>query len=86
MTQILPTITKAVIYCRVSSRAQEQEGHGLESQQSRCEKYAADKGLEVVAVFPDVVMGGGDFMQRPGMLGLLALPRCPPRRALHDHL
>ncbi len=72
MNRILPTITKAIIYCRVSSRAQEQDGHGLESQQSRCESYAAAKGLEVVAVFPDTKTGGGDFMQRPGMRALLA--------------
>ncbi len=63
---------KAVIYCRVSSRAQEAEGHGLESQETRCRQHAAQKGYEIVAVFPDTISGGGDFMQRPGMVSLLA--------------
>ncbi|WP_187432190.1 hypothetical protein ROLI_013180 [Roseobacter fucihabitans] len=66
------TPQKALIYARVSSRAQSLEGHGLQSQESRCRDYAAAKDYEVVAAFPDTIMGGGDFMQRPGMKALLA--------------
>ncbi|MGH1414828.1 MAG: recombinase family protein [Pelagimonas sp.] len=69
---------KAVIYCRVSSRAQETEGHGLESQETRCRQYAAAKGYEVVATFPDTISGGGDFMKRPGMVALLAFLDAQP--------
>lgn len=47
-------------------------GHGLESQESRCRAYANQNGLEVAAVFPDDVSGGGDFMKRPGMVALLS--------------
>lgn len=65
-------VLKAVIYCRVSSRTQESKGHGLESQETRCRQYAAQKGYEVAAVFPDTFTGGGDFMQRPGMVALLS--------------
>lgn len=72
MNQILPTITKAIIYCRVSSKGQETDGHGLESQETRCRQYAAAKGYEVVATFPDTITGSGDFMKRPGMVSLLA--------------
>ena len=63
---------KAVIYCRVSSARQKQEGHGLESQEHRCRQHAALKGYEVEAVFPDDASGGGDFMKRPGMVALLS--------------
>ena len=63
---------KALIYCRVSSERQRQEGHGLDSQEHRCRQYANSKGYEVEAVFPDDVSGGGDFMKRPKMVALLA--------------
>jgi DNA invertase Pin-like site-specific DNA recombinase len=69
---------KAIIYCRVSSRTQEQEGHGLESQETRCRQHAIAKGYEVSAVFPDTVTGGGDFMQRPGMVALLSFLDAQP--------
>lgn len=61
----------ALIYCRVSSVRQEQEGNGLESQQQRCEQYAESKGYEVKKVFLDSVSGGGDFMNRPAIRDLL---------------
>lgn len=64
--------TKAVIYCRVSSKKQSAEGGGLDSQEHRCKEYAEQKGYQVDAVFPDDVSGGGDFMNRPGMVALLA--------------
>ena len=61
----------AVIYARVSSVAQMQKGHGLGSQETRCREYAINKGYTVDAVFLDDVTGGGDFMNRPGMVSLL---------------
>ena len=66
------TQLKAVIYCRVSSTKQKLEGSGLESQEHRCREYAATKGYDVEAVFPDDASGGGDFMKRPGMVALLS--------------
>ncbi len=62
----------AVIYCRVSSAKQKLEGSGLDSQEHRCRQYADSKGYAVDAVFPDDSSGGGDFMDRPGMVALLA--------------
>ena len=62
---------KSVIYCRVSGKTQTVEGSGLGSQEYRCRQYAAAKGYEVEEVFPDDVSGGGDFMNRPGMVALL---------------
>lgn len=78
MQNIKPTSPKAVIYCRVSSKSQETEGHGLESQETRCREYAAQKGFEVVADFPDTITGGGDFMHRPGMVALLSFLDAQP--------
>ncbi|MGJ8527454.1 recombinase family protein [Maritalea sp.] len=68
----------ALIYCRVSGIKQAVEGHGLESQESRCRDYARDKGYLVEAVFPDDVSGGGDFVKRPGMVALLAYLKAQP--------
>ncbi len=69
---------KAVIYCRVSSRGQEHEGHGLESQETRCRQHAEAKGYEVTAVFPDTYTGAGSYMQRPGMAALLSFIDAQP--------
>ena len=69
---------KAIIYCRVSARSQEREGNGLESQETRCREYAATKGYDVVAVFPDTITGGIDFMKRAGMVALLSFLDAQP--------
>lgn len=66
------SVQKAIIYCRVSSKRQKTEGTGLESQEHRCREYALAKGYQIEAVFPDDISGGGDFMNRPGMVALLA--------------
>jgi len=49
---------KALIYCRVSTTKQTIEGSGLQSQESRCRRYAEEKGYAVAAVFPDDVSAG----------------------------
>ena len=61
----------AVIYCRVSSKKQKVDGSGLDSQEHRCREYAAARGYVVDEVFFDDMTGGGDFMNRPGMVELL---------------
>lgn len=85
MTQPTPKIplkyTKALIYCRVSSKLQKTEGHGLESQEHRCRQYAQEKGYTVERVFADDYTGGGDFMKRPQMRALLEyLDEYPTKR------
>jgi len=62
----------AVIYCRVSTKKQSSESHGLDSQEQRCREHADTKGYSVEAVFPDDVSGAGDFMKRPGVVALLS--------------
>lgn len=56
---------KAVIYCRVSSLKQSQDGDGLESQRARCEEFAQRRGYEVVGVFRDEA--SGSTISRKGM-------------------
>lgn len=70
-----PTISKtnvkdAVIYCRVSSKRQVKEGHGLESQETRCREYATRLGYTVLDVFPDKAVSGGK-LDRPSFNRLL---------------
>lgn len=69
---------RALIYCRVSSPGQEKDGNGLDSQETRCRQYAEIRGYEVAAVFPDVMTGEGDFMNRPGMAALLSFMDAQP--------
>lgn len=65
------SVSKALIYCRVSSDRQATEGHGLDGQEQRCKKYAEDNGYHVEKVFRDSYTGGGDFMNRPAMALLI---------------
>ena len=55
----------AVIYARVPSKKQTKEGSGLESQTSRCLRYAQERGYAVVATFTDDMTGSK--VRRPGM-------------------
>ncbi|MEM7220032.1 MAG: recombinase family protein [Pseudomonadota bacterium] len=70
----------ALIYCRVSHTKQKTSGTGLDSQEHRCRAYAASKGYTVETVFPDDASGGGDFMQRPGMVAMLRYLKARPHQ------
>ncbi len=70
-----------IIYSRVSSIGQRNDGHGLSSQESRCRDFAASKGWNVVAAFPDTISGGVDFMKRPGMVALLSFLDAQPDKS-----
>ena len=72
---------KALIYCRVSSDRQKNEGNGLDSQEHRCREYARSKGYEIELVFKDSFTGGGDFMKREGMPDLLEYLEKYPHRS-----
>ena len=65
--------TKAVLYCRISDKAQERRGSGLASQEATCREYARFHGYEIVEVFPEVLTGGEQ--NRPIMDSLLAYLR-----------
>ncbi len=63
---------KAVIYCRVSSRKQVDQGHGLDGQESRCFAYAENNKMDVISVFKDEAISGGDDV-RPSLYELIEL-------------
>ncbi len=65
---------RAVIYCRVSSVKQAKEGHGIESQETRCREFAHLKGYEVIEMFKDEAISGG-MIDRPGMKSMLSFLR-----------
>jgi len=65
-----PPMSKAIIYCRVSSDRQVKEGHGLQGQEQRCRSYAEAHGYDVVEVFKDEGVSGG-IIDREGMQNLL---------------
>src|SRR6266536_3456890 len=48
---------RAVIYCRVSTDKQDQDGESLEYQEDKCRKYAELHGIEVVMVLHEVKSG-----------------------------
>ncbi|MCP5246794.1 MAG: recombinase family protein [Burkholderiales bacterium] len=67
----------AIIYCRVSSAKQVREGHGLNSQETRCREYAGHKGYDIVKVFQDEGVSGG-LVDRPGIKALLGFLKNDP--------
>ena len=67
------TSTKAVIYCRISSKKQELEGNGNESQEFRCREYAKFRDLRVIAVFADTITGGVE--DRAGLDAMIEMLR-----------
>lgn len=50
-TQIINTTKKAVLYCRVSTKEQVEEGNSLVTQERNCREYALKYGYEVASVF-----------------------------------
>ena len=42
---------KAVIYCRVSTKEQAEEGNSLVTQEKNCKEYALKNGYEIAAIF-----------------------------------
>lgn len=71
---------ECVIYCRVSSQRQVDEGHGLEGQEKRCRSFAQQNGYEVLAVFRDAAVSGA-LIQRPGMQKMLDFLDARPKTA-----
>ena len=70
--------TDALIYVRVSSKAQTKRGHGLKSQETRCREYAKFKGYAVIDTFSDDLTG--KVAARPGIDSMLEFIRANRRR------
>jgi len=63
--------TTAIIYCRVSTHGQVEEGCSLQAQRARAEAWCLGQGLQVGAVHVDEGISGGT-MARPGLQSALA--------------
>lgn len=55
---------KCVLYCRVSSREQEETGYSLPAQEKLLQEYATRKGLEVVKVFSAAESASGEKQRK----------------------
>lgn len=61
-----------LVYARVSSKRQEIEGTGLESQETRCKRELESQRVPYGKSFLDSYTGQGDFMKRPAMKEMLS--------------
>ena len=74
-----PNKPVALIYLRVSTARQANEGVGLEAQESKCRAHAERMGWDVAEVFKDEGISGKDGVDnRPGLKALLARARSIP--------
>ena len=64
--------TKCIIYCRVSTPGQISDGHGIETQEKLCRRWAARNGLDVMEVYRDCGISGKDMENRPALNEMLA--------------
>lgn len=62
-------MTRALIYCRVSSAQQADDGTSLDTQEARCRAYCAEHGYQVIGVHSDTHTGI-EYRQRPGLSAL----------------
>src|SRR5437016_2785415 len=53
----VPTRKRAVIYCRVSTDKQEQDGKSLDYQEDKCRRYAELHDMDIVAVLKEAKSG-----------------------------
>ncbi len=56
---------RVLLYARVSTEDQKDNGYSLPDQIAECREYAARKNFEVVAVFQEDITGMVPFMERP---------------------
>ena len=59
------SVTRAVVYSRVSTDAQERDGTSLDTQERACVEYAQAKGWAVVECIKDTASGSN--LDRPGI-------------------
>src|SRR5260221_12685446 len=63
----------AVLYCRVSTSAQEDNGTSLDTQEEDCRKHCIEQGLTVLSSHRDTQSGA--TLDRPGLQTALAAIR-----------
>lgn len=75
-----PAKPVALIYLRVSTARQANEGVGLDTQETKCRQQAERLGLDVAEVFSDEGISGKDGIEnRPGLAALLERANKTPR-------
>jgi DNA invertase Pin-like site-specific DNA recombinase len=57
MRDTIKRVLRAIIYCRVSTDKQEQEGESLEYQEAKCRQYAGLHGIDVILVLHEAKSG-----------------------------
>ena len=62
---------KAVIYTRVSTTRQADEGISLDAQVSKCRAYSQAQGYEIAGEYQDAGLSGGRADNRPGLQSAL---------------
>ena len=73
----------AVIYLRVSTARQANEGVGLDSQLAQCIKHVERLGLELIGTFRDEGISGRDTVEhRPGLQAAIAATQSSPGTVL----
>jgi DNA invertase Pin-like site-specific DNA recombinase len=75
----MTTKSVALIYLRVSTARQANEGVGLEAQESKCRAHAERMGWEIAETFKDEGISGKDGIEnRPGLKALIARAKTIP--------
>jgi len=69
---------RAVIYCRVSTINQAEEGWSLDAQELACKKFAENNGYNVVKIFRDEGKSGTNTEKRPALQEMIS--ECQKRK------
>ncbi|MGR3344706.1 MAG: recombinase family protein, partial [Paracoccaceae bacterium] len=64
------TVTKAHVYCRVSTLKQAESGQGIDIQLKLCREYCERENIEIVREFVDRGISGA-IMDRPELADML---------------
>ena len=67
------TPLRSVLYCRVSTERQAEEGTSLEAQELACLRKSVDIGASVVEIVRDDGVSGALFLARPGIQRVLSI-------------
>ena len=76
---------RAVIYARVSTKDQKEDGYGLDDQVKDCREYAERMGLEAVATLQEDISGTVPFAERPNGSKAIALLKAHEADAVLVH-
>jgi len=68
----IPNLTKCIIYCRVSTPDQVNNGNGIDSQEQLCRQWARNRDLSVERVFIDAGISGKNTECRDELNKMLA--------------